>query len=169
VELEELQHFVALVEEGSFVDAEIRLDQTASSISGSIRPLAREFRAELFVAASDGTELTDAGWATVHRLQHDHPDVDVQVVRDGGRRVLQVVTDGQADLGITPVTARARSSVRLEPMVSAPLALICIADLPRGCWARDAFDRMFGCGRAALGGDPALAPSREAAPLLGIA
>jgi DNA-binding transcriptional LysR family regulator len=102
--------------------------------------------------------------ATVHRLQREHPDVDIQVVQAGARRVLQLVTDDEVDLGITPVTARARSSVRFEPLISAPLALICpvghplagaqvaepadlvdepIVDLPRGWWARDAFDRMF--------------------------
>jgi DNA-binding transcriptional LysR family regulator len=209
MELRQLEHFVAVVEEGSLGTAAIRLNQTASSISGSIRSLDRELRAELFVAGSNGTELTDAGWAlleparatlacaqrarsdvaasdgvlrgciriatvavprtidvmaTVHRLQHDHPDVDVQVVQTGARRVLQLVTDGQVDLGIAPVAARARSSVRFEPLISAPLALICpvghalagapfadpaelvdeaIVDLPRGWWARDTFDRMF--------------------------
>lgn len=209
MELRQLQHFVAVVEEGSFGEAANRLNLTPSSISGSIRALDRELRAELFVAGTNGATLTDAGWAmleparaaltcaqrarsdvaasngvlrgciriatvpaprdidvmaTVHHFQRDHPDVDVQVVQDGARRVLELVNDGQVDVGITPVTARARSSVRFEPLVSAPLVLICpvghrlagarftdpaelvdetIVDLPRGWWARDAFDRMF--------------------------
>src|SRR6185312_15058972 len=63
MELRQLQHFVTVVEEGSFADAAIRLDQAVSSISGSIRSLDRELHAELFVAGSNGTELTDAGWA----------------------------------------------------------------------------------------------------------
>jgi hypothetical protein len=34
--------------------------------------------------------------ATVHRLHHDHPDVDVDVVQEGPRRVLQLVTVAEA-------------------------------------------------------------------------
>lgn len=101
---------------------------------------------------------------SVRRFQDDHPDVDVQVIREGARQVLELVTDGQADFGITPLTRRSLQILRFEPLASAPLVLFCppghrliraqainaaelvdepIIDLPRGWWARDQFDRMF--------------------------
>jgi DNA-binding transcriptional LysR family regulator len=102
--------------------------------------------------------------ATARRFQQDHPDVDVQVVRGGSRQVLELVTGGEADFGITSVTRRASPSVRFEPLMNTSLALLCpaghrlagarsvdpaelvdepIVDLPRGWWARDEFDRVF--------------------------
>jgi DNA-binding transcriptional LysR family regulator len=209
MEPRQFQQFLAVVEDGSFVDASERLGLQPASISASIRSLGRELGAEPFVSSAYGPELTDAGWAlveparaalqgadcarsavaatsgvlrgclriatvavprsldvmaTARRFQQDHPDVDVQVVRGGSRQVLELVTAGEADLGITPVTRRVSPSVRVEPLLSTSLALLCpvghrlagarsvdpaelvdepIIDLPRGWWARDEFDRMF--------------------------
>jgi DNA-binding transcriptional LysR family regulator len=209
MELRQLQQFLAVVEEGSFADASVRLALQPASIAASIRSLGRELGAELFVSGAHGLELTDAGWAlveparaalqgadcarsavaatsgvlrgcvriatvavprsldvmaTARRFQHDHPDVDVQVVRGGSRQVLDLVTAGEADFGITPVTRRASPSVRFEPLLRTSLVLLCpaghrlagarsvdpaelvdepIVDQPRGWWPRDEFDRMF--------------------------
>jgi DNA-binding transcriptional LysR family regulator len=101
---------------------------------------------------------------TVHRFQQAHPDVEVQVVQDGARQVLELVTAGEVDVGIAQLTSRTHPSVRFEPLARTALTLLCptghrlagarsvaaaelvdepILDLPRGWWARDEFDRMF--------------------------
>lgn len=63
VELRQLEHFLAVVEEGSFTAAAARLYMGQSSLSGSLLALERELGTELFVRRRRGAELTDAGRA----------------------------------------------------------------------------------------------------------
>jgi DNA-binding transcriptional LysR family regulator len=112
------------------------------------------------VAVPPALDVTHA----VQRIQDAHPEVDVQLIQDGARQVLDLVIDGRADFGITPRAGRTRPSLRVEPLTSAPLVLFCppghglaearevdvaelvdepVIDLPRGWWAREQFDRMF--------------------------
>lgn len=63
MELRQLEHFLAVVEEGSFTAAAARLYMGQSSLSASLLSLERELRTELFIRGRRGTELTDAGRA----------------------------------------------------------------------------------------------------------
>jgi DNA-binding transcriptional LysR family regulator len=63
VELRQLEHFLAVVEEGSFTRAAARVYMVQSSLSASLLSLERELGTELFVRGHRGAELTDAGRA----------------------------------------------------------------------------------------------------------
>lgn len=63
MELRQLQHFFAVVEERSFTRAAARLHMVQSSLSASLLSLERELGADLFVRGRRGAELTDAGRA----------------------------------------------------------------------------------------------------------
>jgi DNA-binding transcriptional LysR family regulator len=65
VELRRLEHFLAVVEEGTFTAAAARLFMVQSSLSASLLALERELGTELFVRGRRGAELTDAGRALV--------------------------------------------------------------------------------------------------------
>jgi DNA-binding transcriptional LysR family regulator len=101
---------------------------------------------------------------TIRRFQDEHPGVDVEVVSDCARRVIELVADAQVDFAITPLTLRTSPALRFEPLLRTPLVVACpaghrlagardldpgqlvdepIIDLPRGWWARDLFDRML--------------------------
>jgi DNA-binding transcriptional LysR family regulator len=63
VELRQLEHFLAVVEEGSFTSAAARIFMVQSSLSASLLALEREVGTELFIRGRRGAELTDAGRA----------------------------------------------------------------------------------------------------------
>jgi DNA-binding transcriptional LysR family regulator len=63
VELRQIEHFLAVVEEGSFTRAAARLFMVQSSLSASLLALERELKTDLFIRGRRGTELTDAGRA----------------------------------------------------------------------------------------------------------
>jgi DNA-binding transcriptional LysR family regulator len=63
VELRQLEHFLAVVEEGSFTSAAARVFMVQSSLSASLLALEREIGTELFIRGRRGAELTDAGRA----------------------------------------------------------------------------------------------------------
>ncbi|TFV83350.1 LysR family transcriptional regulator [Blastococcus sp. CT_GayMR20] len=65
MELRRLEHFLAVVEEGTFTAAAARLFMVQSSLSASLLALERELGTELFVRGRRGAELTDAGRALV--------------------------------------------------------------------------------------------------------
>jgi DNA-binding transcriptional LysR family regulator len=65
VELRQLEHFLAVVEEGSFTRAAGRVYMVQSSLSASLLALERELGTELFIRGRRGAELTDAGRALV--------------------------------------------------------------------------------------------------------
>jgi DNA-binding transcriptional LysR family regulator len=61
VELRQLAHFLAVVEEGSFTRAAARSYMVQSSLSASLLALERELGTNLFIRGRRGAELTDAG------------------------------------------------------------------------------------------------------------
>jgi DNA-binding transcriptional LysR family regulator len=63
VELRQLEHFLAVVEEGSVTGAAARLYMGQSSLSASLLGLERELGTKLFTRGRRGAELTDAGRA----------------------------------------------------------------------------------------------------------
>jgi DNA-binding transcriptional LysR family regulator len=63
VELRQLEHFLAVTEEGSFTSAAARLYMVQSSLSASLLGLERELGTDLFIRGRRGAELTDAGRA----------------------------------------------------------------------------------------------------------
>jgi DNA-binding transcriptional LysR family regulator len=63
VELRQIEHFLAVVEEGSFTRAAARSFMVQSSLSASLLTLERELGTELFIRGRRGAELTDAGRA----------------------------------------------------------------------------------------------------------
>jgi DNA-binding transcriptional LysR family regulator len=63
VELRQLEHFLAVVEEGSFTRAAARLFMVQSSLSASLLALERELGTGLFIRGRRGAEVTDAGRA----------------------------------------------------------------------------------------------------------
>jgi DNA-binding transcriptional LysR family regulator len=65
VELRQLEHFLAVVEEGSFTRAAGKVFMVQSSLSASLLGLERELGTDLFIRGRRGAELTDAGSALV--------------------------------------------------------------------------------------------------------
>jgi DNA-binding transcriptional LysR family regulator len=63
VDLRQLEHFLAVVEEGSFTRAAAQLFMVQSSLSASLLALERELGTNLFIRGRRGAELTDAGRA----------------------------------------------------------------------------------------------------------
>ncbi|MDQ1661221.1 MAG: hypothetical protein QOJ68_1201 [Blastococcus sp.] len=65
MELRHLEHFLAVVDTGSFSAAAARLFLVQSSLSASVLSLERELGTELFIRGRRGAEVTDAGRALV--------------------------------------------------------------------------------------------------------
>src|SRR5918911_976258 len=63
VELRQLEHFLAVAEEGSFTRAAARLYMVQSSLSSSLLGLERELGTQLFNRRPRGAELTETGRA----------------------------------------------------------------------------------------------------------
>jgi DNA-binding transcriptional LysR family regulator len=69
VELRQLEHFLAVVGEGSFTRAAARVFMGQSSLSASLLALERELGTELFIRGRRGSELTDAGRAILEPVR----------------------------------------------------------------------------------------------------
>jgi DNA-binding transcriptional LysR family regulator len=101
---------------------------------------------------------------TIRQFRERNPGVQVYLLHDGAKDLVQLVAEGQVDLALTPLTHRTTPALRFEPVLSTPLALACptghrlsgahdvdvrelldepIIDLPPGWWARDLFDHML--------------------------
>ncbi|MCU1667499.1 MAG: Transcriptional regulator, LysR-family [Blastococcus sp.] len=65
MELRQLEHFLAVVEEGSFTRAAARVFMGQSSMSASLLALERELGTDLFIRGRRGAEMTDAGRALI--------------------------------------------------------------------------------------------------------
>jgi DNA-binding transcriptional LysR family regulator len=76
VELRQLEHFLAVAEEGSFTRAASRVFMVQSSLSASLLALERGLGTELFIRGRSGAELTDAGRAFLQpaRAVLEHAD-----------------------------------------------------------------------------------------------
>ena len=61
MELRQLEHFLAVAEEGHFTRAARRCRMSQSALSASIRSLERDLDSRLFVRTTRKVELTEAG------------------------------------------------------------------------------------------------------------
>ncbi|HEY0402064.1 MAG TPA: LysR family transcriptional regulator, partial [Blastococcus sp.] len=76
MELRQLEHFLAVVEEGSFTRAAARSYMVQSSLSASVLALERELGTNLFIRGRGGAELTDAGWTLLEPARAALADAD---------------------------------------------------------------------------------------------
>jgi DNA-binding transcriptional LysR family regulator len=105
VELRQLEHFVAVAEEGQFIRAASRCHISQSALSTSIRSLERELGSSLFVRTTRKVELTDAGRVllaeaarTLAAATSARESVQaVQGLRRGSLRVGAIATPGLLD------------------------------------------------------------------------
>ena len=127
MELRQLEHFVAVAEEGSFTRAAARVHVVQSGVSVSIRSLERELHARLFDRTTQRVELTDAGQALLPQarraLRAAEAGRDAVASVDGGLRgtvrlgIMQSVA--LLDLGgILTRFAAARPGIRVEPRLA---------------------------------------------------
>jgi DNA-binding transcriptional LysR family regulator len=109
VELRQLEHFLAVVEEGSFTRAAARVYMVQSSLSSSLLNLERELGTDLFIRGRRGTELTDAGRAflgparaALHQADRARDAVaEVQGLLRGSVRVATVPLPRELDMSQT--------------------------------------------------------------------
>jgi DNA-binding transcriptional LysR family regulator len=109
VELRQLEHFLAVVEEGSFTRAAARVYMVQSSLSASLLSLERALGTELFIRGHRGAELTDAGRALLGPARATLREIDsardavaeVQGLLRGSVRVATVPVPRDLDLSQT--------------------------------------------------------------------
>jgi DNA-binding transcriptional LysR family regulator len=109
VELRQLEHFLAVVEEGSFTRAAARLFMVQSSLSASLLGLERELGTDLFIRGRRGAELTDAGRAFLEPAQAALGEADrardavaqVKGLIRGSVRIAAVTMPRRIDVGET--------------------------------------------------------------------
>jgi DNA-binding transcriptional LysR family regulator len=87
MELRQLEHFVAVAEEGSFTQAARRVHLSQSALSISIRALEKDLGTRLFDRTSHEVVLSDAGRVLLPEARHVLSDVDAarNAVGDVGR------------------------------------------------------------------------------------
>ncbi|MFG1396589.1 LysR substrate-binding domain-containing protein [Roseixanthobacter pseudopolyaromaticivorans] len=108
MELRQLQHFIAVAEEGHFTRAAGRVNIVQSALSASIRALEGELGAQLFVRSTRQVRLTAAG----------------SVLLDKARLILEAV--GAARAAVVEVQSLQRGKLSVGTMQSLPPFL----DLP---------------------------------------
>jgi DNA-binding transcriptional LysR family regulator len=109
VELRQLEHFLAVVEEGSFTRAAARLFMVQSSLSASLLALERGLGTELFTRGRRGAELTDAGRAFLEPAKAALAEADrardavaqVKGLLRGSVRIAAVTMPRTVDVGET--------------------------------------------------------------------
>jgi DNA-binding transcriptional LysR family regulator len=128
VELRQLEHFLAVVREGSFTAAAGKLYMVQSSLSASLLSLERELGSDLFIRGRKGAELTDAGRALLEparqallALQNVRDAVaEVSGLRQGTVRIACMPAGVPHNLDLGPTIRRFRREypgveVRLIP------------------------------------------------------
>lgn len=110
MELLQLEHFLAVVEEGTFTRAAERVGRTQPAVSQSIKKLEEEIGAPLFARGSNDVALTDAG-----RLLAEHARRMVAVRDDAVRQLVELKT---LAMGTLTVAAHESAAVYL---LSSPL------------------------------------------------
>lgn len=108
MEIRQLQHFVAVAEEGHFTRAARRVHIVQSALSSSIRALEAELEAQLFIRSTRQVRLTAAG----------------RVLLDKARLVLAAIAD--ARLVVAATQGLQRGTLRIGTVQSLPAFL----DLP---------------------------------------
>jgi DNA-binding transcriptional LysR family regulator len=109
VELRQLEHFLAVVEEGSFTRAAAKLFMVQSSLSASLLGLERELGTDLFIRGHRGAELTDAGRALLEPAKAALAETDrardavaaVEGLVRGSVRIAAVTMPRSVDVGET--------------------------------------------------------------------
>jgi DNA-binding transcriptional LysR family regulator len=101
VHLQQLEHFLAIAEEGSMTRAAARLHFAQSSLSSSIRALEAELDATLFTRTRAGMRLNDAGEALLPAARRIL--TDVEQARDAVAGVRGLLR-GTVRLGSIPTT-----------------------------------------------------------------
>jgi DNA-binding transcriptional LysR family regulator len=109
VELRQFEHFLAVVEEGSFTRAAARLFMVQSSLSASLLGLERELGTDLFIRGRRGADLTDAGRAFLEPARAALGEVDrardavaqVKGLVRGSVRIAAVTLPRGVDVGET--------------------------------------------------------------------
>jgi DNA-binding transcriptional LysR family regulator len=109
VELRQFEHFLAVVEEGSFTRAAARLFMVQSSLSASLLALERELGTGLFIRGRRGAELTDAGRAFLEPARAALEEADrardavaqVKGLIRGSVRIAAVAMPRRVDVGET--------------------------------------------------------------------
>jgi DNA-binding transcriptional LysR family regulator len=76
MELRQIEHFLAVVEEASVTNAAASLHLERSRLSASLSALERELGCDLLIRSGRGTELTDAGWAFLEPARAALQDAD---------------------------------------------------------------------------------------------
>src|SRR3954470_21861377 len=105
MEVRQLEHFIAVVEEQHFTRAARRCNLSQSALSASVRALERELGTPLFVRSTRAVAVTDEGrallskaWAVLNAVAAARDAVDASRVRLGGSfRVGGIQTDGVLD------------------------------------------------------------------------
>jgi DNA-binding transcriptional LysR family regulator len=128
VELRQLEHFLAVVREGSFTAAAGQLYMVQSSLSASLLSLERELGSDLFIRGRKGAELTDAGGALLEPARRalsalqDVRDAMAEVngLRQGTVRIACLPAGVPQNLDLGPTIRRFRREhpaveVRLVP------------------------------------------------------
>jgi DNA-binding transcriptional LysR family regulator len=128
VELRQLEHFLAVVREGSFTAAAGKLYMVQSSLSASLLSLERELGSDLFIRGRKGAELTDAGRALLEPAREallalqDVRDAVAEVsgLRQGTVRIACMPAGVPVNLDLGPTIRRFRREhpaveVRLIP------------------------------------------------------
>jgi DNA-binding transcriptional LysR family regulator len=114
VELRQLEHFLAVVRDGSFTAAAGKLYMVQSSLSASLLSLERELGADLFIRGRKGAELTDAGRslleparAALQSLQAVRDAVaDVSGLRQGTVRIACLPASVPESIDVGPTIRR---------------------------------------------------------------
>jgi DNA-binding transcriptional LysR family regulator len=109
MELRQLEHFVAVVEDGSFTRAASRLFMVQSSLSASLLALERGLGTNLFIRGRRGAELTDAGRAFLEPAKGALAEADrardavaeIKGLLRGSVRIAAVAMPRRADVGET--------------------------------------------------------------------
>jgi LysR family transcriptional regulator of abg operon len=107
VKLDQLQHLVIIVEQGSLRGAARRLDMPQPALTRSVRALERELGCALFVRESSGMVLTPAG-----RRFHAHASI---IVNEARRAVDAISQDSGEDEGTVSIALSIMPHVRMLP------------------------------------------------------
>ena len=81
MELRQLEHFLAVAEEGHFTRAALRCRMSQSALSASIRSLERDLDSRLFVRTTRKVELTGAGRVLLEEARPASVSSTLRVVR----------------------------------------------------------------------------------------
>jgi DNA-binding transcriptional LysR family regulator len=139
MELRQLRHFLALVEERSITGAAKRELIVQSGLSNSIQALERELGTPLYIRGTRPVRLTlriGISLSAQHLVPfasylgefgRDHPGIDLRLQCAPGLTMISMVERGELDCVIGPAI-RQVPGVRMFSLAREPLHLVCRAD-----------------------------------------